>query len=298
MRIGVDLGGTKTELLALDADGAELFRERRPTPPDYEATLALIEALLGAAERATGRRADSVGLGMPGTSSLRTGLVKNANSTWLNGRPLVVDLQARLGRPVRAENDANCLAVSEATDGAAAGATVVFAAILGTGVGAGLALQGAAYGGPNGLAGEWGHNPLPWQTAAELAVAPACYCGRSGCVERWLSGPALSTHAAREDGFVGTAAELARSLDTDSAAQAAFERYVDRAARALAGVVNVLDPDIIVLGGGVSQLPGLAPRLTGALGAQVFGRECDTPVVLARHGDSSGIRGAAWLFGR
>jgi fructokinase len=271
LRIGIDLGGTKIEGIALDG-GTEAARLRIATPrDDYEGTLQAIADLV--ARLGDGRA--SVGVGIPGTIDPSTGLVKNANSVWLIGKPLKADLEQRLGREVRLANDANCFAVSEATDGAAAGANVVFGVIAGTGVGGGIVAGGRLLTGPNAIAGEWGHNPLPWAEADEWP-GPACYCGRRGCIETFLSGPA----------FHGTG----QSID----------RYVHRMARALAGVINVLDPDVIVLGGGMSNVDALYERVPAIWNRWVFGASgrgiIRTTFVRARHGDSSGVRGAAWLW--
>jgi fructokinase len=292
MRIGIDLGGTKISGLVLDADGAERLRRRRASPrDDYGATLAAIRDLVAELEAAAGVRC-SVGVGIPGAISPRTGLVKNANSTWLIGRPFDRDLAAALGRPVRLENDANCLAVSEAADGAAGGARVVFAVILGTGVGGGLALEGRPWRGPTAIAGEWGHNPLPWPAPEELPGRP-CYCGRRGCLETWLSGPGL----AADHGAGLTGREVAAlAAAGDAGGLAALARWRDRLGRGLATVVNVLDPEVVVLGGGLSQVPGLAAELPAAMAPYVFSDGFDTPVRVARHGDDSGVRGAAWLW--
>ncbi|MCB2020192.1 MAG: ROK family protein, partial [Burkholderiaceae bacterium] len=256
--LGVDLGGTKIEGLLLDARGASLWRDRVPTPQgDYRATLAAIAALVARAEAATGVSAASIGVGTPG-SETAAGLIRNANSTCLNGRPLRADLQALLQRPVRLANDANCLALSEATDGAAAGAAAVFAVILGTGVGGGLVVHGELLGGANGLAGEWGHNPLPWGDADDAdakAGATTCYCGKRGCIETWLSGPGLTRDHARHTGENLTAQQIAqRAAGGDAACDASLGRYAARLARALAGVINIVDPDVIVLGGGLSLI--------------------------------------------
>jgi fructokinase len=294
MRIGVDLGGTKTEAIALDDDGTVRDRRRVATPRAYEASVDAIVALVHDVERATGRRG-SVGIGIPGAVQ-PNGLVKNANSTWLIGRPLIADLEDRLGRPIRASNDANCFAISEAADGAGAGHDVVFGVILGTGVGGGIVVSGRALDGPNRVAGEWGHNPLPWMTADEYP-GPPCYCGRRGCIETFLSGPGLSADLERSAGrTMTTAAIVAAAMRGDSACVAALERYHERLARALGSVVNVLDPDIIVLGGGMSNLPGLETDVARRLCATVFSPTVATPVVRNRHGDSSGVRGAAWLW--
>lgn len=274
MRIGIDLGGTKTEVIVLGDGGAELLRERAPTPRgDYAATVATIAALVEMAESKVGAgRTASVGVGIPGAESRVTGLIKNANSTWLIGRPLRADLAAALGRPVRIANDANCFALSEATDGAAAGMEVVFGVILGTGVGGGIVVRGEVLVGANAIAGEWGHNPL----AGEEEARP-CYCGRFNCIETFLSGPALAADGGAEDG-------------------AAIQRYEARLARALAQVINILDPDAIVLGGGVSNLDRLYDRVPRLWGEWVFSDHVATRLLKNRHGDSSGVRGAAWLW--
>jgi len=299
LRLGVDLGGTKIEAAVLAADGALRWRERVATPAgDYAATLDAVAALVARARAATGGEL-SVGIGHPGTLSA-AGLVKNANSTCLNGRPLQRDLQARLGQPVRLANDANCLALSEATDGAGAGADVVFAVILGTGVGAGIAVHGRVLQGPNGLAGEWGHNPLPWADAAETAAAPACYCGQRGCIETWLSGPALAADHRRHGGEALDAAQIAaQAAAGDTGCALTLERHARRLARALAAVVNLLDPDVIVLAGGLSLLPHLYQRVPALWSRWVFSAGADAPprtrLAPAAHGDASGVRGAAWL---
>jgi fructokinase len=277
MRIGIDLGGTKTEIVVLDDTGAERLRERVQTPRgDYAATVATIAALVESAERKLGAGGTApvamVGVGIPGAESRVTGLIKNANSTWLIGQPLRTDLAALLGRPVRIANDANCFALSEATDGAAAGAEVVFGVILGTGVGGGIVVNGKVLVGPNAIAGEWGHNALAGETAAR-----PCYCGRTNCIETFLSGPALAA-----DGGV--------------ADEAAMQRYERRLARALAQVINLLDPDVIVLGGGVSNLDRLYDRVPRLWGEWVFSDHVATRLVKNKHGDSSGVRGAAWLW--
>jgi fructokinase len=294
-RIGVDLGGTKIEIVVLDRDGTERYRARRPTPRHYEGTLDAIAGLVAEAERATGGRG-SVGVGMPGTVSPATGLVKNANSTWLIGRGLDVDLARRLERPVRVMNDANCFTLSEATDGAGAGAGLVFGVILGTGVGGGIAIDGRIVPGAQLIAGEWGHNPLPWPRAAELP-GPRCHCGRHGCIETFLSGPGVAADHARVTGREDAPeAIVAAAAAGDPGAAATLARYVDRLARGLATVVNLLDPDVIVLGGGLSDLPELAPRAQAALADYVFSDTVATRIVRHRHGASSGVRGAAWLW--
>jgi fructokinase len=310
LRIGVDLGGTKIEAIALDLDGSERARRRIPTPrDDYKGTVRAIIDLVGGIERELGRTG-TLGVGMPGTLSPATGLVKNANSTWLNDRTFDRDVEAALGRPVRFANDANCLAVSEATDGAAAGERVVFACILGTGCGGGLALDGRVHAGPNGTAGEWGHNPLPWPTPKELP-GPACYCGRRGCIETWVSGTGLVRDHSANQGAKGSLnrgdyhsapesltaeAIVERALSGDPAADASLRRYEDRLARALAHLVNVLDPDVLVLGGGMSNVDRLYESVPALVPRYVFGGEANTPLRRAQHGDSSGVRGAAWLW--
>lgn len=296
LRIGIDLGGTKTEVILLSGADGELFRTRIPTVRgDYAATIEAIAGLVAQAEAAAGVDHLPVGIGIPGTVSRKTGLVKNANSTWLNGKPLQQDLSRRLERDVKVTNDANCLAVSEATDGAGKGYDLVFAGILGTGCGAGLAWRGTPIVGPNGVAGEWGHNPLPWTSPTELQARP-CYCGRTGCQETFLSGTGLCITYARLTGEKVTGEEIVRMAgEGNSAAAAALQDYLDALARGLAGVINLLDPDVIVLGGGASNIAQIYTLVPTLLPRYVFGGECDTPIVQARHGDSSGVRGAAWL---
>lgn len=296
MRIGVDLGGTKIEVAALGAGGQVLYRQRVPTPRgDYAATLEAIAGLVEQAERATGQRG-SVGVGIPGIPAPATGRVKNANSTWLIGQPLPHDLEARLCRPVRIANDANCFALSEAVDGAGAGARVVFGVIVGTGTGGGVVVDGRVLVGPNGIAGEWGHNPLPWPQPGELP-GPACYCGRSGCIEGWLSGPALARDHAAATGQRLEAHEVAaRAAAGEAGAQATLARHAERMARALASVINLLDPDVIVLGGGLSQLAHLYEEVPRQWGRWVFSDRVDTRLRPPVHGDAGGVRGAAWLW--
>jgi len=300
VRIGIDLGGTKIEGIALSAAGAEIARRRVTTPRDYAASLDAVLALVEELERAAGA-AGTVGVGIPGTVVPRTGLVKNANSTWLNGRPLGRDLEQRLGRPVRVMNDANCFALSEATDGAAAGAHVAFGVILGTGVGGGIVVDGRCLEGANLIAGEWGHNPLPWPTSDELP-GPPCYCGKRGCVETWLSGPGFQRDHAEHTGLTLSGREIVRAAaGGDAGAAATLARYHDRLARALASLVNVLDPDVVVLGGGMSNIAGLPEATAALLPRYLFaaGASSDpvaTRVVRAKHGDASGVRGAAWLW--
>ena len=296
MRIGIDLGGTKIEGIALDSDGRELDRFRVATPRgDYEGTVAAIRGVVGDLEKATGG-AGTVGVGIPGTVVASTGLVKNANSTWLNGRPFERDLSAALGREVRCANDANCFAVSEATDGAAAGVGVVFGVIVGTGCGGGVALNGHVHAGRNGIGGEWGHMPLPWATADELP-GPECYCGRRGCLEMWISGTGFELDFARHSGRELRGKEIVAAAGAGNVeALGAMERLFDRMARGLAVMVDVLDPDVIVVGGGLSNLESLYPAVSRLLRDYPFGGGVDTPVVRAMHGDSSGVRGAAWLW--
>ncbi len=297
MRIGIDLGGTKIEALALADDGQQLHRERLPTPRhDYEGTLAAIGELVRRCEQATGATG-TVGVGMPGAISPATGLVKNANSTWLNGQPFSEDLQRVLARPVRFANDANCLALSEATDGAAADGTVVFGIILGTGVGGGLVVRGDAVLGANAVGGEWGHNMLPWPEGEEYP-GPACYCGLSGCIETWLSGPAFAREFQQRAGREATAAQvLAFAAAGDTQAEEAWQRYERRLARALAHLINIVDPDVIVAGGGLSNVARLFDNVPAIWDRWVFSDRVDTRFVPARFGDSSGVRGAAWLWG-
>lgn len=296
MRIGIDLGGTKIEALAMDERGEELARHRVDTPrDDYGGTIEAMLELVRLLESKTGRTG-SVGAGIPGSISGKTGLVKNANSTWLNGRSLDKDLSAALGREVRIANDANCLAVSEATDGAAAGKHVVFGVILGTGCGGGIAIDGRVHAGPNGTAGEWGHNPLPWPTAEENP-GPLCYCGKRGCLEMWVSGTGLARDYQETTGGKKTAREIITAFEAgETDAVAVVDRLEDRLARGLATVINILDPDVFVLGGGLSLAKHLYESLPKRLPQYVFGKEADTPILQAKFGDSSGVRGAAWLW--
>jgi fructokinase len=295
MRIGIDLGGTKIEAIALDDEGCERFRRRVASPRgDYDGTLEAIASLVAAAEDAAG--AASVGVGIPGAISPATGLVKNANSTWLNGRSLAEDLARRLARPVRLTNDANCLALSEAADGAAAGQPVVFGVIVGTGTGGGLVVNGRAVVGANAIAGEWGHNPMPWPEEGEWP-GPPCYCGRTGCIETFLSGPGLSRDHRKASGEQLDAAAIAvRACRGDAVASATLSRYERRLARALASIVNVVDPDVIVMGGGLSNIEQLYRRVPEMWGEYVFSDHVATRLVKAMHGDSSGVRGAARLW--
>lgn len=301
VRLGIDLGGTKIELVALDARGTEIWRQRVATPQrDYLGTLDAVVALVTAAEAAVGKSGGCIGIGTPGAISPGTGCLRNSNSVCLNGQPLREDLEARLQRPVRIANDANCFALSEATDGAAAGADVVFGVILGTGCGAGVVVHGRVLDGPNAIAGEWGHNPLPWPQADEIH-GPACYCGKSGCLETWLSGPGLAADHARTTGErragekLSAEAIVAAAAQGNPAAQATLDRHVDRLARGLAQVINILDPDVIVLGGGLSKLPHLYAAVPARWGRYVFSDVVRTRVLPPRFGDASGVRGAAWL---
>lgn len=296
MRLGIDLGGTKTELIALNDNGLETYRKRVTTPSDsYEAIVSSIAGLVTETEAELGCRG-TVGVGIPGAISAQTGLVKNANTTALNGHPLNRDLAQALDREVRCQNDANCLALSEAVDGAGAGHRVVFAAILGTGCGAGIAIDGCPWAGPNLVAGEWGHNPLPWMTADEVP-GPVCWCGQSGCIEKWISGTGFADDYERATGTRLTGEEIAaKARENAPEAKAALERYANRLARALAHVINLLDPDVIVLGGGISNIDELYDLVPPQLPEFVFGGETSTPILKNRHGDSSGVRGAAWLW--
>ena len=295
LRLGIDLGGTKIEGVVL-AGTDEVARLRVPAPRgDYVATLEAIAALITSLEHQAGAIA-TVGIGIPGTLSPATGFVKNANSVWLIGRPLQADLEARLGRRVRLANDANCFAVSEASDGAAQGAHVVFGVILGTGTGAGVVVGGAVLEGPSGLAGEWGHNPLPWADAGEWP-GRACYCGRTGCIETFLSGPGMAAdHEAHTGEALSPETLVARAADGDRGAADTLARYESRLARGLASVINLLDPDVIVLGGGLSNVDRLYASVPALWGRWVFGGEVRTRLVRAVHGDASGVRGAAWLW--
>jgi fructokinase len=301
LRIGIDLGGTKIEGVVIDAGGALLARQRVATPRDrYDETVAAVAALVTRLELEVSSRC-TVGVGMPGAISPATGLVKNANSTWLNGRRFSTDLSAALGRVVRVANDADCFALSEAADGAAAGAATVFGVIIGTGTGGGVVVHQRLVSGPNAIAGEWGHNPLPWPRDEERP-GPACYCGRFGCVETFLSGPAVAREYAAEAGAApgdpapDAAAIAARAATGDALAEAIIARYEDRLARGLASIINVLDPHVIVLGGGLSNLSRLYTNVPARWSSWVFSDRVDTRLVQARHGDSSGVRGAAWLW--
>ena len=292
IRIGVDFGGTKIEAAALDSQGGFQARVRAPSPGSYAASLEVVRDLIAEAERAAGVAGASVGVGIPGSPSPASGLIRNANTTHLNDKPLQADLERVLGRPVRLANDANCFALSEATDGAGADSDVVFAAILGTGCGAGLSVGRRVIAGRNGIAGEWGHTPLPWPRPGELP-GPGCFCGRLNCLENWISGPGF----ARAHGTGQTAREIVEAAAAGEAqAAAALDDYADRLARGLAVIADILDPDVIVLGGGMSNVEALYGRLPAAIGSYAFSDIFTTPVRKAVHGDSSGVRGAAWLW--
>lgn len=294
-RIGIDLGGTKIELVTLNSAGEEVFRRRVPTPRGYEATLDAIAELVRESERHTGQVA-SIGIGIPGVVSSVSGRVKNSNAIWLNGQPMDKDLSAMLDREVRIANDANCFALSEAVDGAAAGKTVVFGAILGTGCGAGIAIAQKVHGGGNGIGGEWGHNPLPWMTAEEFN-STRCFCGNADCIETFVSGTGFVRDFRAHGGEAASGIEIVQLMEQgDDLAEAAFGRFIDRLARALAHVINLLDPDVIVLGGGVSNIDLIYEFLPALLPKYVLGGECATAVVKNHHGASSGVRGAAWLW--
>jgi fructokinase len=296
IRLGIDLGGTKIEIVALDPQGGEHLRRRAPAPQgDYDATIAAMAALVHGAERELGIRG-TVGIGTPGSISRATGLLRGSNSVWLNGRAIQADLEAALEREVRITNDANCFALSEACDGAGQGAGIVFGVILGTGVGGGIVVGGRALDGANAIAGEWGHNPLPWPQDDERP-GPACFCGRSGCIETWLAGPALVRDHLRATGHTSTAEEIAqRAAAGDPACHATLARYEERLARALGHVINLLDPDVIVLGGGMSNVARLYDGVPRRWASWVFSDRVDTRLARPVHGDSSGVRGAAWLW--
>ena len=296
VRIGVDVGGTKIEAIALDPDGNTLLRRRVDTPRnDYQRTVQAIYNLVTSLEHTLGR-SGAVGIGIPGALSHATRRVKNANSVWLNDRPLSEDLTRLLARPLRFANDANCFTLSEATDGAARGASSVFGAIIGTGVGGGVVVEGRVLNGPNSIAGEWGHNPLPWPNSEE-SPGPSCYCGKTACIETFLSGPGFRRDFAAHTGIQESPSEIIVRADRgEPEAEAAVLRYEDRMARALSLVINIFDPDVIVLGGGMSNLKRLYSNVPKAWGQFVFSDRVDTGLVPPNHGDSSGVRGAAWLW--
>jgi len=297
MRIGIDLGGTKIEGIALDNSGNQYFRKRIPSPQgNYQSTLNAIVDLISEIESAT-QTTDSVGMGIPGTISPQTGLVKNANSTWLIGRPLQADLEKLLKRKIRIENDANCFVVSEATDGAAKNVEVVFGVIIGTGTGGGIYFRGQSIIGANAIAGEWGHNSLPWPTKDELAGGE-CYCGHTGCIETWLSGPGFEKDHQLHNNLkksINAKKIIQLALKNDAASKASLQRYEQRLAKSLASIINVLDPDAIVLGGGMSNIQSLYKNVPKLWGQYIFSNEVKTKLVPPKHGDSSGVRGAAWL---
>ncbi|MEO7026512.1 MAG: ROK family protein [Caulobacteraceae bacterium] len=295
-RLGVDFGGTKIEAAVLGEDGAFLARRRRPNPGDYDGSIEVVRRLIEEVETEAGVAGLRVGLGIPGSRRPSDGAVRNANSVWLNGRLVQRDLTAALDRPVRVENDANCFALSEATDGAGAGAAVVFGVIVGTGCGGGLVVDQALRQGRSLITGEWGHTPLPWPVANERDSRP-CWCGRDGCLETWVSGTAFCLDYTAETGRRRSGAEIADLATAgDRSAAAALDRYIDRLGRGLAVVCDILDPDVIVLGGGMSNVAEIYPRIGAVLGRWVFCDDFSTPVRPARHGDSSGVRGAAWLW--
>jgi fructokinase len=297
IQVGVDFGGTKIEAAALDGEGQFLARRRAPNPGAYEAAIATVRDLVVEVE-AIGGGQGTLGVGAPGSVSPRTGVVRNANSVWLNGRPFREDLEAALGRPVRLANDANCLALSEAVDGAAAGADSTFAVIIGTGCGGGLVVGGRLVEGANGIAGEWGHVSLPWPSKAE-APGPQCWCGRHGCLETWISGPAFQRDHREATGRDLTPMEIIEAARAgDAGARAALDRYVDRLGRGLAMICNIVDPEVFVFGGGMSNVAELYPALPGAMERYVFADAWSARLAPAAWGDSSGVRGAAWLWGR
>ncbi|MDP8033172.1 fructokinase [Pasteurella atlantica] len=299
MRIGIDLGGTKIEVIALSDQGEELFRKRVPTPQgSYPDTLQAIKGLVDDAEAATGQTG-TVGMGIPGTISPFTGKVKNANSTWLNGQYLDKDLEKLLGREIRIANDANCMTVSEATDGAGAGKDIVLALILGTGCGSGIVINGKPHNGANGIGGEWGHNPLPWADEEEKAVmeSKACHCGRAGCIEQFISGTGLCADYERRSGTRLKGNEIVQlSEQGDPIAEQSLQAYERRLAKSLAEYINVLDPDVVIFAGGVCNIERLYTNVPRLMNDYIFGREFQTPIKKAMHGDSSGVRGAAWLW--
>ena len=296
IRIGVDFGGTKIEAAALDEKGEYVARVRKPNPGDYADAIQIVRDVVAEAEKQAGVGSLKVGLGMPGSISPKTGLVRNGNTIWLNGKPFDSDLREALGRDVRVTNDANCFALSEATDGAGAGSAVVFGVIIGTGCGGGVVDGGKIINGVNGVAGEWGHMPLPWPSPEENG-AHRCWCGRMDCSETWLSGPAFAADYQRNGGSkLEPAAIMDRARSGDAEAMAAFDRYIDRFGRALAVIGDVLDPDVIVLGGGMSNTDELYDRVPPILGRYIFSDVLNTKLVKAVHGDSSGVRGAAWLW--
>jgi fructokinase len=293
MRLGIDLGGTKTEIIALKADGGVALRRRVPTPRDYDALIRTLGDLVQGAEADLGTRG-TVGMAIPGSESFGSNLIKNANTTYLNGQPLRQDLEKILARPVRLANDANCFALSEASDGAAAGAATVFGVIAGTGVGGGVVIDGKVLSGAHGIGGEWGHIPLPAATVEEVTTAPPCYCGKHGCLEVWCSGPGLAADFRRVTGRQASADQIAASNGAEEGA--AVSRLIDRFARSIATMVNILDPDVIVMGGGVSNIERLYGELPPLVEKYGFNLGGPPRIVKNMHGDSSGVRGAAWLW--
>jgi fructokinase len=296
MRAGIDLGGTKIEAIAMDPGGVVRARVRRASGRSYDESLAVVNDVVAEIERQAGVRIDTIGIGIPGSPSPLTGLIRNANSTWLNGRPFGEDLARVLGRPTRLANDANCFALSEAIDGAGAGARGVFGVILGTGCGGGIVIEGRLWAGATGIAGEWGHTPLPWPSQDEHP-GPSCWCGKQGCLEAWISGPGFARDHARVAGQAIDAEAIIAARDAgDAGARSSYRRLVGRIARGLACVVNIVDPEVIVLGGGLSNIEGLPGDIAAALPRHVFSDAVSVRVVRNLHGDSSGVRGAAWLF--
>lgn len=296
LRIGIDLGGTKTEVIALSSEGDELIRERVDTVKgDYNETLSTVEKLVKHVEKSL-KQTGSIGIGTPGAISPVTGLLKNSNSTWLNGKPLQQDIEQHLKRSVRIANDANCFALSEAIDGAAKDFGVVFGVIIGTGTGGGIVVNKHILVGPNAIAGEWGHNPLPWSGVGEIP-GPDCYCGKTGCIETFLSGPGMANDYYRMTGYSSSAEEIvANAAQDDFHSKATLKRYEQRLAKSLASVINVLDPDAIVLGGGMSNIERLYPNVPELWADYVFSDSVTTKLLKAKYGDSSGVRGAAWLW--
>lgn len=296
IRLGIDLGGTKIEIIALDADGTERHRERMPTPKgDYQGIIATVGKLIASAEATIGATG-SIGIGTPGALSPVSGLLRNSNTVCMNGQPFKADLESHIGREIRIANDANCFALSEAVDGAGQGAKVVFGVIVGTGVGGAIVVDGQVLNGPNAIAGEWGHNSLPWPSDDERP-GPACYCGKSSCIETWLAGPWIARDHERVYGHsIDAPTLIARAASGDAQCEATIARYEDRMARALASIINVLDPDVIVLGGGMSNIERLYTNVPQLWGRYIFSEHVQTRLLPPAHGDSGGVRGAAWLW--